>query len=267
MAIPNSTGAPVLSSNRVQAYIGATLTSTVGTWTTDTSSPFTDTFQWRKGGVDIDGATASTLVLATENFAIGDVITCNVTRTNADGAASRLSSSMTIITSVPVSTVQTGVAIPPGGPILSNTLIGGPGTWTGWPVPTFTYQWRLNGADLEGATSANLSLAARAIGDSLVLRCTATNSEGSTDRDSPAIVVTPDFDVPVPGVHLPVTKALAVDEVWAITMLGNVQLFVDGAPAGYTRTGTNTKSIRFKAAGTYTLSTNSPLEKCVVTVT
>lgn len=262
---------PLITSDRypdtnAKSYIGATLTCSAGDWAAN-ALPFTDAYQWKQNGADVVGATTNTLVLADADFDVGDIIRCDVTRTNGDGSATHQGLDLTIITSVLVRTVLGNIAPSPGGPIISGTLYGSPGTWEGWPAPTFAYQWRLNGADISGATTINRSLATHAIGDSLVLRVTATNSEGSVSADSAATIVVPDFDVPVPGVRLPVTKALAVNEVWDITMLGDVQLFVDGATAGYTRPGTNTKSIRFKAAGTYTLSTSSPLEKCVVTVT
>ncbi|MCU0974615.1 MAG: hypothetical protein MUF80_11795, partial [Burkholderiales bacterium] len=155
----------------------------------------------------------------------------------------------------------------PGGAILSNTLYGGAGTWTGDPVPTLTYQWRKNGADISGATAMNLALSAHAIGDSIVLRETANNAAGGpVTRDSAAVVIMPDFHVPAPT-RLPATQALSVNQVWDVTLLGDTQVFIDGAFVGWTRPDTNTKSFRFAQAGTYTISTSNPVEKCVVTVT
>src|SRR5690625_1157580 len=42
---------------------------------------------------------------------------------------------------------------------LGGVLTASPGTWTGNPSPTFTYQWRSNGDDIVGATDQTNSIA------------------------------------------------------------------------------------------------------------
>lgn len=72
-------------------------------------------------------------------------------------------------------------------PVISGTLNVGDtlsvttGTWTGNPIPTYTYQWRVDGSDVGGATTNSYVLQP---GDATFMvdcRVTATNSEGSAN--------------------------------------------------------------------------------------
>lgn len=73
--------------------IGQTLTAANGTWT---GAGLVYTYQWKRGGVDIGGATASTY--ATVLADLGATITVTVTVTNAGGQASATSAGVVIFT-------------------------------------------------------------------------------------------------------------------------------------------------------------------------
>lgn len=73
--------------------IGETLTCTPGTWTG--TAPITVTYQWRRGGVAISGATSATYVVASLDYVDGTVLTCLVTLTNAVASNSELSNALT----------------------------------------------------------------------------------------------------------------------------------------------------------------------------
>lgn len=78
--IPVNTGAPVISGTATE---GQTLTVTSnGTWSNGASS---FTYQWRRDGVNIGGATTGTYALVTAD--VGTTITCAVTGTNAFGSS------------------------------------------------------------------------------------------------------------------------------------------------------------------------------------
>jgi hypothetical protein len=77
---PVNTVAPVITGT---AQVGQTLTTTGGTFT-GTAAP-TKTYQWKRGGVAISGATASTYVCVLADLAA--LITVTVTGTNTHGVA------------------------------------------------------------------------------------------------------------------------------------------------------------------------------------
>ncbi len=64
------------------------------------------------------------------------------------------------------------------------------GSWTGYPAPTFTYQWQGNGVNIAGATSATYTLAAGQAGQSVRCVVTANNGVGgNVNANSNAIAV------------------------------------------------------------------------------
>lgn len=88
---PTNTTAPVISGTNV---VGQTLTTTNGTWSG--SLPLTYTYQWKRDGSNIGGATSVTYVLVEADADTN--VTCEVTATNALGAASATSNSLYIFT-------------------------------------------------------------------------------------------------------------------------------------------------------------------------
>lgn len=83
---PVNTIAPVISGT---ATIGQTLTSTTGTWTSDTGVTGY-LYQWYRGATLITGATSSTYVLVLAD--VGFDITCQVAATDTDGTSAYVSS-------------------------------------------------------------------------------------------------------------------------------------------------------------------------------
>jgi hypothetical protein len=73
----------------------------------------------------------------------------------------------------PVNTVAVSIA---GSPIVGHTLTATPGTWTGSPAPTETYQWRNDSGNISGATALTYVVQAGDVGKGLAVTETATNS-------------------------------------------------------------------------------------------
>ena len=84
---PVNTVAPAVTGT---ATVGSTLTSTTGTWTGSPTPTFT--YQWRRNGVAIGGATASTYLI--DALDVGTSVTCQVTATNARGSAAAVSNAV-----------------------------------------------------------------------------------------------------------------------------------------------------------------------------
>lgn len=107
LALPGGNVAPVNTVLPVitgTLTVGQTLTSSTGTWTG--SAPITYTYQWKRAGVAIGGATASTYMLVTADG--GALITFTVTGTNAFGNSSATSASVGPIVAVGGAFLLTG---------------------------------------------------------------------------------------------------------------------------------------------------------------
>jgi hypothetical protein len=170
LSVPVNTSAPVLSGN---ASSGSTLTSTTGTWTG--YLPPTFAYQWYRGTTLLTGQINATYV--TQAADIGQQVTCRVTGTNATGSGVATSNAITI---TPPPSAPVNISVPP---IYGNPTFGGylyvlsPGTWNGYPAPTFTYQWYMGNTILEGETGVDYRIQ---YGPSeYTCRITATNASGS----------------------------------------------------------------------------------------
>lgn len=60
-----------------------------------------------------------------------------------------------------------------------ETLTTNNGSWTGYPAPTFTYQWLRNGMDIAGATSSTYLVDAADVGNKISVEVIATNVAGT----------------------------------------------------------------------------------------
>lgn len=88
---PVNTVAPAVTGT---TEVGETLSSTTGTWSG--TPTITYAYQWRRDGVNIGGATASTYLLVEADLAA--LITCRVTATNSVGSAGATSNQVGPVT-------------------------------------------------------------------------------------------------------------------------------------------------------------------------
>ena len=90
-------------------------------------------------------------------------------------------------------------ALIPSVPVISSVTIDGTPTigvpvgvtvsCTGYPTPTYTYVWKLDGAPIDGATGTAYTPVEGDVGGDLSCTVTATNSEGSDAADSNSVEV------------------------------------------------------------------------------
>ena len=174
---PVNTAVPVISGT---AHVGETLTTTNGTWT---GGGIAYTYQWKRDGGDIAGATNSTYDLVVAD--LGAVITVTVTATNVDGAASATSLGTAAVLDVPANTVLPSIS---GTAQDGQTLTAANGTWTGGSL-VYTYQWNAGLAGdepISGATDSTYLVTADEVGDVITVTVTATNAAGSDSATSAA---------------------------------------------------------------------------------
>lgn len=138
---------PVISGN---LNVGSTLTATAGTWTGTPSPSFT--YQWRRSGVNIGGATSSSYVLVVAD--VGATITAVVTATNVNGSLSATSNSLGPVTPIVItlsgSTVLANAVI--GTTIGTLAVSGGTGSYTYTLTSSPSGQFAISGANLNVAT-------------------------------------------------------------------------------------------------------------------
>jgi hypothetical protein len=174
--VPVNTVAPAISGSAIQ---GVTLSCSTGTWTASPTPTFT--YQWKRGGVAITGATNSTY--AVQNADVGSTLTCTVTATNAGGSGAPATSSATATvtkTTLSYTPVTTGTQ---GSPYTGATPASSGGTApysysiTAGTIPA--------GTSLDASTgiisAASLTTAATYAG--IVL--TSTDANGVTDSSAP----------------------------------------------------------------------------------
>jgi hypothetical protein len=140
------------------------------------------TYQWRKGGVNIPGATSTTLSLVGVTTASAGSYDC--VATNSCASVNSNAATLTVNTAASITSPPSSDTSCVGQPA-SFTVVGG-----GTPAPT--YQWRKNTVNIGGATAATYALASVVAGDAGSYDCVVTNSCGSATSAAATLTV----DVP-----------------------------------------------------------------------
>jgi RHS repeat-associated protein len=195
-----TTGRPVdiaLPAISGKAEDGQVLSASSGSWAG--TEPIFYAYQWQlcnssgETCANITGATSSSFTLASDD--VGDTLRIALTAENSVGSVS-VNSSVSAIVTGPPSDVAAPVII--GTAQDGQTLSASSGTWSGYPRPSYTYQWqRCNSSggsclSLTGATGSTYALAHSDVGATLRVAVLATSSAGSGSATSEATgVVTP----------------------------------------------------------------------------
>lgn len=139
------------------------------------------TYQWRKNGTSVAGATTDSLTVAapySDNAASYSVVV-----SNTDGSVTSADAVLTVtpvaptINAQPLSlTVQAG-----GSATFSVAVSGGTG-----PV---SYHWRKNGVDIAGATAASYTIAASAVGDAGAFTVAVVSPSGTLVSSAATLMV------------------------------------------------------------------------------
>ena len=191
---PVNTVAPSVSGTTT---VGQQLTAVTGTWTGSPAPTFT--YQWLRcnsGG----GSCGSILNQTNQTYTLvsadsGQTIAVTVTGTNSSGFSSASSQPVGPIASGNAPPVNTSVPTVSGAAVQGSTLTAAPGTWTGSPAPTFTYQWQrcdsagANCGDLLGQTATTYLLGQPDVGSTLRVAVTGINGSGSSSANSAVTAV------------------------------------------------------------------------------
>ncbi|MDR3680211.1 MAG: T9SS type A sorting domain-containing protein [Flavipsychrobacter sp.] len=172
-AVVNSVTPSVVIAGASSSCSGTSVTFTA----TPTNGGTTTTYQWKKNGTAISGATSSTYT--TSSLVNNDAITCTIT-SNASCATTTTATSNTITETV-TTTVTPSVSITgsngssgsnAGSSICSNTSV----TFTAIPTNggTPTYQWQKNNSPISGATGSTYTASGFSNSDVITVVMTST---------------------------------------------------------------------------------------------
>ena len=148
------------------------------------------TYQWRQNGANVSGATSATLSLTSVTTNQAGSYTCFVT--NSVGSATSSAATLTVNPAViapAITTQPTSQTVTAGANV--NFTMAASGT------APLSYQWRLNGANISGATSATLTLTSVTVGQSGgSYTCFVTNSAGNATSSAATLTVNPAIFAP-----------------------------------------------------------------------
>jgi hypothetical protein len=242
-------GTPTISGTPTS---GQTLTVDPGSWT---PTPDSYSYQWKRAGVVIPSATASTYKLTTSDTA--KAITVTVTATKAGVAPlSATSAAVTIgkaLTKSPTPKIS-------GTPTVGSTLTATAGTWSPSKV-TLKYQWNRNGTAIPAATASKYALVAADAGTSVTVTVTGSKTGYVTTARTSAADAVPLLLAATPTPTITGTAAVgqqlaAVPGDWEPS---GVVLAYQWKRAG--------ASISHATASTYTLTSSDAGKAITVTVT
>ncbi len=192
-----TTGPPVnaeLPAVSGEAKEGKTLSTSTGTWAG--TEPFSYTYQWQmcnsagESCANISGATSSSYSLGQSD--VGGALRVIVTAKNSVGSTAATSQPSPIVVGPPVNT---------SAPVISGTardgqtLSASTGVWSGYPAPSYAYQWQSCNStgggctNISGATGSTYVLGHGDVGTTLRVVVKATNSAGSASATSEATAV------------------------------------------------------------------------------
>jgi Pectate lyase len=143
------------------------------------------TYQWKKGGVDLPGATSASYTI--NNVTADDAGNYTVVVTNGGGSVTSAAATLAVNTpdTIPTITTQPASTVVTAGGNASFTVAAS--------GQNLTYQWSKNGTPVDGATTATLSITSAAASDAGNYTVTVTNSAGSVTSEPATLTVLPAF--------------------------------------------------------------------------
>ncbi|HEX9208582.1 MAG TPA: immunoglobulin domain-containing protein [Steroidobacteraceae bacterium] len=181
---PPAAAAPTISAQPTNVTADAGLTATFSVTATGTPAP---TYQWRKDGDSINGATSASYTTPATTAA-DDGAQYTVVVTNSAGSVTSNAATLTVNYAPSITTQPTAQSVT--APATATFTVAA----SGKPTPTLQWQASADGttwSDIAGATSVSYTTAATAVADSgKKFRAVATNSKGSATSDAATLTVT-----------------------------------------------------------------------------
>ena len=245
---PVNTVAPSISGT---AQVDQTLTANIGTWT-GTPTP-TYSYEWQNSSYIIL-STSSTYTVASSD--VGKTIYVYITATNTDGRVT-VQSAQTVAIPTPSNSAPINTALP----IITGTVRAGQtiqvstGTWTGYPTPTYSYEWRIGGGNnsYAGSTSSSITIPPGYVGSKLYCRVTATNTAGTSGASSAdTVTITKGVGAPVNTVAPSISGTAQVGQ----TLTANIGTWTGTPTPTYSYEWQNSSYIILSTSSTYTVASS-----------
>ncbi len=174
--IGSAAAAPAFSVHPTSQAVNAAASVTFSALASGSPAP---TYQWRKDGTDISGATAATLTLSSVTAATAGTYTVTASNT----VSSVTSNGATLIVRQP----PTFTEQPESQAVNASSAVTFTAAATGNPTPT--YQWRKNGVAIPGATAATLTLSSVTTTTAGTYTVLANNTGGTVTSAAATLVV------------------------------------------------------------------------------
>ena len=180
------------------------------------------TFQWRRDGVNIEGANADTFILDPTSYALDDGAQFDVTVTNAHG---RITSGAAMLTVNP-SPLPPEIVVQPADVFVTEPAAAVFAVTAAGDAP-LTFQWRRDGVNIEGANADTFILdpTSYALDDGAQFDVTVTNAHGRITSGAAMLTVDPSPlppEIVVQPADVFVTEPAAA--VFAVTAAGDAPL-------------------------------------------
>jgi len=187
-AAPSNTSLPSISGS---ARDGSLLRASHGSWA---GSPTSYAYQWlwcdaQAGNcASITGATSDQYTIVTAD--VGHRLKVQVTATNSSGSGVAISRPTGVVQPTGAAPKDSSPPTISGTTQQGSTLTVSPGSWSGTPAPSFSYQWeRCVGtgggcAAISGATGTTYVLASADVAHTILAQVTAKNATGSSTANT-----------------------------------------------------------------------------------
>lgn len=143
----------------------------------------------------------------------------------------------------PAAPVNTALPVITGSPVEGQTLHATTGSWTGYPPPTYAYQWK-SGASNVGTNSANYVIQNSDGGAVITVVVTATNGSGTASATSTATSA--------------VTVLDSTPNVFSLGSVNNAPLASTISSTPFTVGGINTPAAISVTGGSYIVNSGTP---------